>query len=329
VTDTPRHPFEQLTPDFVMDAIESVGYRCDHRILALNSYENRVFQVGIDEGEPLIAKFYRPGRWNEAQILEEHAFAFELLEQELPVVAPLCDVSGCSLFDYGDFHFALFPRRGGHAPEFDNDDNLVIMGRLLGRLHAVGALRPFGHRPRLDVQSFGRDSVALIGDRFIPGHHRATYSSLAADLLQGIDARFIELPNLTWLRCHGDCHPGNILWRDDIPNIVDLDDARMAPAIQDLWMMLSGSRERQAAQLGKILDGYCEFADFDPRERLLIEPLRALRILHHTAWLARRWDDPAFPHHFPWFNTDRYWDEHILSLRELIAALQEPPLPLN
>jgi len=328
VTDAPRHPFEQLTPDFVMDAVESVGYRCDRRVLALNSYENRVFQVGIDEGEPLIVKFYRPERWSEAQILEEHAFAFELLEQELPVVAPLCDIAECSLFEYGIFRFALFPRRGGHAPEFDHDANLVIMGRLLGRLHAVGAIRPFTHRPVLDVASFGHDSVALIGAHFIPDRHRTTYQVLAADLLQGLDSRFAELPNLAWLRCHGDCHPGNILWRDDIPNIVDLDDARMAPAVQDLWMMLSGSRERQAAQLGKILDGYCEFADFDPRERLLIEPLRALRILHHTAWLARRWNDPAFPHHFPWFNTDRYWDEHILALRELIAALHEPPLPL-
>ncbi len=322
------HPFEQVTPAFVMDAIESKGYRCDHRVFALNSYENRVYQVGIEEEAPLIAKFYRPERWSDEQIAEEHAFAFELAEQELPIVVPLHDTDGRSLFHFRGFRFALFPRRGGHAPEFDNRDNLRIMGRLLGRLHAIGAVHPFVARPRLDVQSFGRDSIDLISNHFIPAGHKSTYDSLTADLLVGLEQRFAQVPELTWLRTHGDCHPGNILWRDEAPQMVDLDDARMAPAVQDLWMMLSGDREQQAVQLGRILDGYYEFNDFDPRERLLIEPLRSLRILHHTAWLARRWDDPTFPHHFPWFNTPRYWDEHILALREQIAALHEPALPL-
>jgi len=326
--ETAHHPFEQVTPAFVMDAIESKGHRCDHRVFALNSYENRVYQVGIEEEAPLIAKFYRPERWSDQQIAEEHAFAFELAEQELPIVVPLCDAEGRSLFHFRGFRFALFPRRGGHAPEFDNRDNLRIMGRLLGRLHAIGAVHPFVARPRLDVQSFGCDSIDLISNHFIPTGHKSTYDSLTTDLLVGLEQRFAQVPGLTWLRTHGDCHPGNILWRDDAPQLVDLDDARMAPAVQDLWMMLSGDREQQTVQLGRILDGYYEFNDFDPRERLLIEPLRSLRILHHTAWLARRWDDPTFPHHFPWFNTPRYWDEHILALREQIAALQEPALPL-
>lgn len=326
--ETAYHPFEQVTPSFVMDAVESKGYDCDHRVLALNSYENRVYQVGIEDAAPLIAKFYRPQRWSDAQIEEEHAFAFELVEQELPIVVPLRDAAGASLFHYQGFRFALFPRRGGHAPEFDNRDNLRIMGRLLARLHAIGAVHPFAARPRLDVQTFGRDSITLISNQFIPAGHRATYDTLTGELLAGLEQRFAQVPDLTWLRCHGDCHPGNILWRDDAPQMVDLDDARMAPAVQDIWMMLSGDREQQTTQLGRILDGYHEFNDFDPRERLLIEPLRSLRILHHTAWLARRWDDPSFPHHFPWFNTPRYWDEHILALREQIAALQEPALPL-
>jgi len=320
------HPYEQLNPELVMDAVESQGYRCDCRVFALNSYENRVYQVGIEESEPLIAKFYRPERWSEAQILEEHAFSQELVEHELPVVAPLRNPSGESLFEYAGFHFALFPRQGGHAPEFDNLDNLLIMGRLLGRLHAIGAVRPFDCRPRLDVQSFGHDSAATILDGFIPDEYRGNYVALTHDLLTSIDELFSRLGELRYIRCHGDCHTGNVLWRGDAPHLVDLDDARMAPAVQDIWMMLSGDRARQSAQLAEIVDGYNEFHTFDPRELQLVEALRALRILHHTAWLARRWHDPAFPHHFPWFNTPRFWGEHILQIREQIAALQEAPL---
>jgi len=321
-----RHPYEQLTPELVMDAVESQGYRCDCRVFALNSYENRVYQVGIEENEPLIAKFYRPERWSEAQILEEHAFAIELAEHELPLVAPLRNAGGESLFEYAGFNFALFPRQGGHAPEFDNLDNLLIMGRLLGRLHAVGALRPFAARPRLDLQSFGHDSVAFIGDGFISAEYRDNYLALTRDLLETIETLFVRLGALPYIRCHGDCHAGNVLWRGDAPHLVDLDDARMAPAVQDIWMMLSGDRQRQTAQLAEIIEGYDEFYTFDPRELQLVEALRALRILHHTAWLARRWHDPAFPHHFPWFNTPRFWGEHILQIREQIAALQEEPL---
>ncbi len=320
------HLFEKLTPSLVMDAIESLGYICDGRTFALNSYENRVYQVGLEEGDPLIAKFYRGGRWSDAQILEEHCFSDELVKYELPVVAPLRDEQGRSLFVYEGFRFALYPRQGGHAPEFDNLDNLLIMGRLLGRLHGIGALRPFEHRPVLDCQSFGYESVALIGENFIPSAYQANYRALTGDLLQTVDALLQDV-NAVSIRTHGDCHAGNVLWRYDVPHLVDLDDARMAPAVQDVWMMLSGDRARKSAQLSEILEGYSEFNEFDVRELRLIEALRSLRILHYSAWLARRWDDPAFPHYFPWFNTPRYWDEHILELREQIAALNEPVLP--
>ena len=321
-----QHVFEKLTPEFIMDAIESRGYRCDCRTLTLNSYENRVYQVGIEEGEPLIAKFYRPERWSDEQIIEEHRFCFELVEHELPVVAPLTGDQGESLFDYEGHRFALYPRQGGHAPEFDNLDNLLIMGRLLGRMHSIGATDSFKHRPSLDVETFGHKSVELIGEQFMPDDFKSNYQLLAKDLLQMVEERFATLPDVRTIRTHGDCHPGNILWRNDNPHLVDLDDARTAPAIQDVWMMLSGDRQRQTAQLAEIVDGYNEFFDFDPRELLLIEAFRSLRILHHTAWLARRWDDPTFPRHFPWFNTPRYWGEHILELREQIAALNEPVL---
>ncbi len=322
------HPFQTLTPSFIMDAVESQGFRCDCRTFALNSYENRVYQVGIEEGQPLIAKFYRPGRWNDLQILEEHTFCRELADQELSVVAPWRNGAGESLFHYGGFGFALYPRQGGHAPEFDNLDNLLILGRMLGRIHSVGAVHGFRHRPALDVQSFGRDSVALIGERFIPAEYRASYTAVTDQLLDAIDECLAAAGLIRQIRTHGDCHAGNILWRGGVPHFVDFDDARTAPAVQDLWMMLSGDRQRQTAQLDALLEGYREFCDFDPRELRLIEALRALRMLHYAAWLASRWEDPIFPGTFPWFNTVRYWGEHILQLREQLAALDEPPLEL-
>lgn len=323
------HPFAALTPEFIMDAVESLGYRCDCRIFALNSYENRVYQVGIDEAQPLIVKFYRPERWSDAQIEEEHAFCQELFEQELPVVAPLLGPDARSLHHYAGFRFALFPRRGGHAPELDNLDNLLVMGRLLARIHRIGATRPFSHRPVLDCASFGRQSADLIRERFIPAEYRASYEAITENLLARIEALFASHPDLVYLRTHADCHSGNLLWRDDAPQFVDFDDARMAPAIQDLWMLLSGDRGRQVAQLDALLEGYHQFHSFRLQELQLIEALRSLRMLHYSAWLARRWDDPAFPVSFPWFNTLPYWGEHILHLREQLAALQEPPLALS
>ena len=324
-----HHPFQRLTPTFVMDAVESQGFVCDSRIFALNSYENRVYQVGIDEAQPLIAKFYRPNRWSEEQIREEHDFCFELVQHELPIVAPLKNSEGESLSQYDGFHFALYPRQGGHAPEFDNLDNLKILGRLLGRIHGTGAVKPFVHRPTLDRQSFGTESVRLIEERFIPTEYRASYFSVTGQLLEAIDTILAEVGPVRIIRTHGDCHAGNVLWRDNAPHFVDFDDARMAPAVQDLWMMFSGERPRQLAQLDSLLEGYREFNDFDPRELRLIEPLRTLRMLHYSAWLARRWQDPLFPHTFFWFNTTRYWGEHILELREQLAALSEPALEVQ
>jgi Ser/Thr protein kinase RdoA (MazF antagonist) len=323
-----NHPFQTLTPGFIMDAIESQGFCCDCRTFALNSYENRVYQVGIEDRPPLIAKFYRPGRWSDAQIIEEHQFCFELKEHELPVVAPWVNPEGMSLFEHHGFRFALYPRQGGHAPEFDNLDNLLILGRMLGRIHAIGAIQPFNHRPVLDSQSFGHASAALILERFIPAEYRESYTALTEQLLAAIDAILAESGPVRLIRAHGDCHAGNILWRDNAPHFVDFDDARIAPAVQDLWMMLSGERPRQTAQLAELVEGYNEFCDFNPRELRLIGPLRALRMLHYSAWLARRWEDPIFPRTFPWFNTVRYWGEQILELREQLAALSEPPLEL-
>jgi Ser/Thr protein kinase RdoA (MazF antagonist) len=320
------HPFHRLTPTLVMDAVESRGFLCDRRIFALNSYENRVYQIGIEESQPLIGKFYRPERWSREQIQEEHDFCFELVEQELPVVAPLKNAEGTSLLEYDGFYFALYRRQGGHAPEFDNLHNLKILGRLLGRIHGVGAVAPFAVRPVLDRDSFGTRSVRLIEEKFIPPEYRASYSAVTSQLLEAIDRIFAEVRPVRIIRTHGDCHAGNILWRDNAPHFVDFDDARMAPAVQDFWMMFSGERPRQLAQLEALLEGYGEFYDFDPRELRLIEPLRTLRMLHYSAWLARRWSDPLFPHTFFWFNTTRYWGEHILELREQLGALNEPAL---
>lgn len=324
-----QHPFEALTPDFVLDAIESQGFRCDGRMLALNSYENRVYQIGIEDEQPIIAKFYRPQRWTRDQIREEHEFSQELLDHELPVVAPSANASGDTLFEYSDFEFSLYPRKGGHAPELDNLDNLFIIGRLLGRMHLIGASRPFEHRPQLTSASFGHDSVALISEHFIPPALKIAYDTLTADLLRTIDAAIETAGDIPLIRVHGDCHIGNMLWRDDAPHFVDFDDARMAPAVQDIWMLLSGDRPRQLAQLSEIIEGYNEFGDFHPRELQLVEVLRTLRMLNYSAWLAERWIDPAFPRNFPWFNTERYWEEHILHLREQFAALGEPVLMMS
>lgn len=320
------HPFDALTPELILDALEDQGYLTDGRLLALNSYENRVYQVGMEQGEPLVAKFYRPGRWSDEQILEEHRFSFELEAQELPIVTPLRNNRGESLFRFHDFRFALFPRRGGRMTELDDLDNLHMLGKLLGRMHRIGAVKPFSHRPQLDIKSFGYESADFISEQFIPADLKPAYDSLTRDMLGAMEDIMSSTGSARHLRLHGDCHAGNILWRDGKPQFVDLDDARMAPAIQDIWMLLSGERPEQLAQLNELLDGYLQFHDFDFKELRLIEVYRSLRILHFSAWLARRWEDPAFPQYFPWFNTQRYWSEHILELRGQFAALSEPPL---
>ncbi len=320
------HPFETLTPDFILDAIDEAGYVTDGRLLALNSYENRVYQVGIEDAEPIVAKFYRPERWSDAQIEEEHAFCFELAAQEIPVVAPLRDAAGRSLLQRGTFRVALYPRRGGRTPDIDDLDNLLILGRLLGRIHRLGASHPFRHRPRIDVHSFGYEPVALLAREFIPGDLQDTYRAVTTALLERIEEIFAETHAIRPIRVHGDCHTGNILWRYDTPHFCDFDDARMAPAVQDIWMLLSGDRERQTVQLAEILQGYLEFNEFNFAELRLVEALRTLRLLHYNGWLAARWDDPAFPRTFTWFNAPRYWEQHLQDLREQAAALDEPPL---
>lgn len=326
------HPFAELSPELVIDAIESTGRLSDLRVLALNSYENRVYQIGIEGAEPLIAKFYRPERWSDAQILEEHAFSLQLAENELPVVAPLQNENGETLFRFRDFRFALFPRRGGQAPDLDNPDNQLMLGRLMARVHAIGATENYQTRPALDIKSFGRDSYEFIAGNCLRGDLLHAYSTLCEDLLTRIETIFAQVkPKL--IRTHSDCHVGNILSREHLSGekhcfFVDLDDSRMTPAIQDLWMLLSGERHERIAQLSEILDGYNEFYDFDMRELALIEALRTLRLMHFAAWIARRWQDPAFPMAFPWFGSERYWAEHILELREQLFALDEPALAI-
>ncbi|MBI5791858.1 MAG: serine/threonine protein kinase [Rhodocyclales bacterium] len=319
-------PFAGLAPERILDAIESVGYRCDGALMALNSYENRVWQVGIEDERPLIAKFYRPGRWSDGQIEEEHAFCAAMLADELPVVAPLV-IDGRTLFRHGGFRFALFPKQGGRAPEFAEPAILEWMGRLMARIHQVGAREDFALRETLDMRSFGTDSLDwLIANQVLPPDLESVWRGVAEQALEGVAQCYARAGKVQVLRLHGDCHAGNVLWTPDGPHFVDFDDARTGPAIQDLWMLLSGDTEEMGIQFGHVLSGYETFREFDDRELHLIEALRTLRLMHHSAWLARRWNDPAFPAAFPWFATNRYWEERILELREQIAIMQEPPL---
>jgi len=335
--DSSTHPYSSLTPDVVLNAIEAQGLRCDGRLLALNSYENRVYQVGIEEavgsGRPaVVAKFYRPERWTDAQILEEHAFSQELASAEIPVVDPMA-FGGKTLLHHGGFRFAVFPRRGGRAPELEDPDTLEWLGRFIGRIHAIGGAKPFAHRPRLDIESFGEEPREfLLASGFIPPDLVPAWKQAAQLALEGVRAAFDRAGDVAYIRVHGDCHASNVLWTPATgnsqggPHFVDLDDARMAPAVQDFWMLVSGDRRSMGQQLGKLLSGYEDFAEFDDRELNLVEALRTLRLLHYSAWIARRWDDPAFPIAFPWFNSPRYWQDRVLELREQIAAMQEPPL---
>lgn len=322
------HPYAALGPELVMDAIESTGRVCDLRILALNSFENRVYQIGIEGETPIVAKFYRPGRWSDEAILEEHAFTRELADAELPVVAPLTDAEDRTLFRHAGFRFALFPRFGGHAVEPDSEGTLLSLGRILGRMHGICAVRPFAHRPVLDIESFARASYRLLSAGFVPAELRKSYDSLCEDLLRRLEQCYRPAPG-SLIRTHGDLHPGNILSRPGALWLVDLDDCRSAPAMQDLWMLLSGERPERLAQLDELAEGYSEFHDFPHGELRFIESLRTMRIMHHAAWLASRWEDPAFPRYFPWFASPRYWSDHVLELREQLAALDEEPLRLH
>jgi Ser/Thr protein kinase RdoA (MazF antagonist) len=326
------HPYSELTPDRILDALDSVGLRGDGRMQALGSYENRVYLIGIEDAVPVVVKFYRPGRWSDGAIGEEHAFVAELAAREIPVVAPLV-LAGRTLHAFGGFRFAAYPRCGGRAPELGERSTLEWMGRFLGRIHAAGAVAPFRHRPSLDVESFGvapRDW--LLAHDFIPPDLLDAWRSIAAQAIDGARRSFDRAGDVARLRLHGDCHAGNVLWIEHGttrgPHFVDFDDARTGPAMQDLWMLLSGDRADMTRQLGDVLAGYRDFFEFDVRELHLVEALRTLRLLHYSAWLAQRWDDPAFPPAFPWFNTQRYWQDRILELREQVALMDEPPLAI-
>jgi len=316
------HPYSRLTPDVVLDGVAAANLRPDGRLLSLNSYENRVYQVGLEDGTFIVAKFYRPERWSDAQIDEEHAFAHELASREIPIVAPIHSLR------FADFRIAIYPRRGGRTPEFGDEKTLEWIGRFIGRIHAVGATRKFQHRDALTPKTFGHDARAfLLATNFIPADLLDAWQAVTEQALAGVDRCFQG--GHTAIRLHGDCHVGNVLWTEDGPHFVDLDDARMGPAMQDLWMLLSGDRHAMGRQLRAVLNGYEKFAEFDRRELRLLEALRTLRLIHYSAWIARRWDDAAFPAAFPWFNTQRYWQDRILELREQIALMQEDPLTVD
>jgi len=320
------HPFSLLDPDCILDALQSAGWLGDGRLLALNSYENRVYQVWLDDGSAVVAKFYRPARWRDAQILEEHRFTEELAALEIPVVAPLV-AAGTTLHAHGGYRFAVYPRRGGRPPELDDPQTLRRLGRFIGRIHAVGAVSPFAERPALDIEALGREPRDwLLAHAALPEDLLPAWRASVDQCLDAVAAAFERVGALRRLRLHGDCHPGNVLWTDDGPHFVDFDDARSGPAVQDLWMLLSGSPDEMAGQMALLLEGYRQFMDFERAELQLIEPLRTLRLIHYSAWIARRWNDPAFPAAFPWFGTPRYWQDRILELREQLASMSEPPL---
>jgi Ser/Thr protein kinase RdoA (MazF antagonist) len=322
-------PFFTLTPDVIFNALDTIGLSCDGRMLALNSYENRVYQVGIRDAPAMVIKFYRPERWTDAAILEEHRFVEELYEAELPVV-PALAIEGKTLHIADGFRFTVFPKQGGRVPELAGQTKLEWMGRLLGRIHAIGALRPYIERPVLDIETFGEASRAyLLDNASVPQEFADVYREVSGQALAVVRDCFDRAGPVKSLRLHGDCYPGNVLWTDEGPHFVDFDDSRTGPAIQDLWMLLSGERLEMTVQLRHLLTGYRMFYDFDSRELHLLEALRTLRLLHYVAWIAKRWDDPAFPAAFPWFTSANYWQDRMTELREQITLMAEAPLSLS
>ena len=316
-------PFENLSPEIILSALESVGIKPNGSLLALNSYENRVYQAQTEDEDFYITKFYRPERWNYQAIEEEHDFSFELIEEEISVVAPE-RISGETIFEYADYYFAVFPRQGGHPPNLENKDDLEVLSRSIARIHAIGSRKSFNHRQEFSVERLGYASRRFILDsNFLPSELIESYASTTENLLKNIDSDLIETHQI---RIHGDCHMGNVLWRNEISHFVDFDDCLNGPAIQDLWMLLSGEKEEQLSQINIILDAYNEFNNFNASSLSVIEALRTLRIIHHAAWIGRRWDDPAFPLAFPTFNSPNYWSDHILTLREQQSKLLEEPL---
>ena len=323
--ETLARPFEALSPDVVLDAAASVGIEGDGRLLALNYYENRVYQLGTDTGN-LVLKFYRAGRWSDAQIAEEHEFTAEMATAELPVAAPL-QVQGATLFHYRDYRFCAFPWMPGRAPELDAAQSLTLLGRAIARVHQIGCVRPFRLRPRLSAERLGWQArETVLASSLMPQDLAARYEEVSGELLEGIEGIFESAGEVAAIRIHGDCHLGNLLWNERGPVFVDLDDCMMGPRVQDLWMLLSGSPDEQQRQWGEILEGYQQFANFDYREVLLVEALRSLRMLHHAAWVAQRWRDPAFPRAFPWFGERRNWENYVLDLMEQSSNMREQPL---
>lgn len=322
-------PYAGLTPDTILDALAALGMQPSGRFLALNSYENRVYQVELDDSQYVVVKFYRTGRWTDAMIMEEHGFALELAGQDVPVVPPLL-IQETTLHQHAGFRYAVYTRRGGRTPELDDPEHLEQLGRVLGRIHAIGAVKNFVHRPLLNVANYGTVALTAIEQSgFLPDYLRQNYVDIVRRLLDEIAARF-ERVSAPVQRLHGDCHPGNMLWSGNGPHFVDLDDCCMGPILQDMWMLLSGERNDMAAQLRIILQGYEMFSEFDDGQLPLLESLRALRLIHYSGWLTRRWHDPAFPLHFPWFNTPRYWEEQLNIMREQFETLQhERPLKLS
>ena len=318
--------YTELTPETILAAVESLGYETSGRFLALNSYENRVYRCDLEEGGGIIAKFYRPGRWSDQAIHEEHVFAQELVEQEIPVVAPIVKDS-VSLFRHQGYRFTVYPLRGGRWPDLETRDDLNWMGRFIARIHNVGRTSSFQHRHQIEINRMGNEPAAYLQQHgFIPGYLEQAYQTLVDDLLKAIQAAFDRCGHYQSIRLHGDCHRSNVLWTDDGPHFVDLDDCCNGPAIQDLWMLLSGERQEMTEQLCDLLEGYEEFATLELNALHLIEALRSLRMMHYAAWLAKRWSDPAFPMAFPWFNSTQYWEQHVLELREQLSRLHEPVL---
>lgn len=318
------HPFASLEPARVLDAIDATGLRTDGRLLALSSYENRVYQAGLEDDGFVVAKFYRPERWTDEAILEEHAFSVALAQAEIPAVPPMELPEGGTLAHAEGFRVAVFERRGGRTPELDDPDVLAWLGRYIGRIHAVGSTAGYAHRPVLDPHTYGElPGELVLASTHLPSDLREAYREALQNALDGVRRSYDRVGAFKSMRLHGDCHPGNVLWTDLGPHFVDFDDSCMGPAVQDLWMLVSGSRADMNRQLCDLLSGYEDFAGFNPREVSLIEALRTLRLIHHAAWLARRWEDPAFPVAFPWFNTRAWWEEHIGNLRDQLPRMAE------
>jgi len=318
--------FAGLNPDIILDAIETVGIQVSSGLMALNSYENRVYQFVAEDNKRYVAKFYRPHRWNIEQIQEEHDFALELIGRHIPIVAPLV-INGASLHQHDNYRFALFPCVSGRQFEVDNLEQLEWMGRFIGQMHSVAHGKRFEHRPEVCTTSYlDTPKEVLLASSLVPRHLQTAFHTLIDMVIAETKKTFSN--NYQSIRLHGDLHPGNILWRDG-PTFVDLDDCRMGPAVQDIWMMLSGDRSQQSIQLDTLIEAYSEFHEFNKSQLSLIEPLRAMRMIHYMAWLSLRWEDPAFPNAFPWFAEDKYWENQILALKEQFSALQDPPLQLR